>query len=56
VAPDGVVLVRDAPWRARTSRVTPIAEGDAIRVVSIDGLLLEVEPIDQEPAGRRGSH
>jgi membrane-bound serine protease (ClpP class) len=46
VSPDGVVLVRDAPWRARTSRVTPIAEGDPIRVVSIDGLLLEVEPID----------
>jgi membrane-bound serine protease (ClpP class) len=46
VSPDGVVLVRDAPWRAHTSRVTPIAEGDAVRVVSIDGLVLEVEPVD----------
>ena len=55
VSPDGVVLVRDAPWRARTSRVTPIAEGDPIRVVSIDGLLLVVEPIEPEPTGRRGS-
>jgi membrane-bound serine protease (ClpP class) len=56
VAPDGVVLVRDAPWRARTSRVTPIEPGDEIRVVSIDGLLLEVEPNNPEPTGRRGSH
>ncbi len=55
VDPDGVVLVRDAPWRARTSRVTPIAAGDPIRVVSIDGLLLEVEPIDTKPTSRRGS-
>ena len=46
VDPDGVVLVRDAPWRARTSRVTPIAAGEPMRVVSIDGLLLEVEPIE----------
>jgi membrane-bound serine protease (ClpP class) len=56
VAPDGVVMVRDAPWRARTSRVTPIDPGDEIRVVSIDGLLLEVEPNTPEPSGRRGSH
>ena len=56
VSPDGVVLVRDAPWRARTNRVTPIAEGDPVRVVSIDGLLLEVEPIDAEPPRGRGSH
>jgi membrane-bound serine protease (ClpP class) len=56
VSPDGVVLVRDAPWRARTSRVTPIGAGDEIRVVSIDGLLLEVEPNTPEPTGRRGSH
>src|SRR5690606_21026902 len=28
VDPDGVVLVRDAPWRARTNRATPIAAGD----------------------------
>jgi membrane-bound serine protease (ClpP class) len=56
VSPDGVVMVRDAPWRARTSRVTPIEPGDEIRVVSIDGLLLEVEPNTPEPTGRRGSH
>ena len=46
VAPDGIVTVRDAPWRARTNRATPIAAGQAVRVASIDGLLLEVEPTD----------
>lgn len=46
VSPDGVVTVREAPWRARTNRATPIDAGQAVRVVSIDGLLLEVEPVD----------
>ncbi len=44
VDPDGVVRVRDALWRARTNRATPIAAGDAVRVVAVEGLLLEVEP------------
>ena len=44
VDPDGVVQIRDALWRASTNRATPIEELDAIRVVSIDGLVLEVEP------------
>jgi membrane-bound serine protease (ClpP class) len=46
VDPDGTVLVRDAPWRARTNRATPIAAGQPVRVAAIDGLLLEVEPLD----------
>ncbi len=44
VAPDGVVRVREALWRARTNRATPIHAGDAVRVVSIEGIVLEVEP------------
>jgi membrane-bound serine protease (ClpP class) len=44
VAPDGVVLIQGARWRARTNRATPIAAGDAVRVVSVEGLMLEVEP------------
>jgi len=44
VDPDGVVLVRGALWRARTNRATPIGRGDRIRVVAVDGLVLEVEP------------
>jgi membrane-bound serine protease (ClpP class) len=44
VSPEGTVEVRGAPWRARTNRATPIAAGDHVRVIGIDGLLLEVEP------------
>ena len=46
VDPEGTVEIRGAAWRARTNRATPIGEGDAVRVVAIDGLLLEVEPAD----------
>ena len=59
VAPDGVVSIDDALWRARTNRATPVAEGDTIRVVAVEGLVLEIEP---EAGGardyreRRGSH
>lgn len=44
VDPEGTVEVRGAPWPARTNRATPIRAGDPVRVVGIDGLLLEVEP------------
>ena len=50
VDPDGVVRVRDALWRARTNRATPIQKGGGVRVAEIDGLVLEVEP--QEGAAR----
>jgi membrane-bound serine protease (ClpP class) len=44
VAPDGVVVIQGARWRARTNRATPIEAGDPVRVVAISGLVLEVEP------------
>ena len=44
VDPEGTVRVRGATRRARVNRATPVAAGDRIRVVSIDGLVLEVEP------------
>lgn len=44
VDPDGLVEIRGAQWRARTNRATPVAAGERIRVVAIDGLVLEVEP------------
>ena len=53
VDPEGTVRVDGAPWRARTNRATPIPAGDAVRVVAIDGLLLEVEP---ESGGAREAH
>ncbi|HET9442323.1 MAG TPA: NfeD family protein, partial [Acidimicrobiales bacterium] len=54
IAPDGVVRVRDAPWPARTNRATPIKAGDAVKVGGIDGLVLEVEPL--EGAARDAGH
>jgi membrane-bound serine protease (ClpP class) len=50
IAPDGVVQVRDALWRAYTNRATPIDELDRVKVVGIEGLVLEVEP--EEGAAR----
>jgi len=46
VSPDGIVTVRDAPWRAHTNRATPISAGEEVRVTAIDGLTLEVEPVE----------
>jgi membrane-bound serine protease (ClpP class) len=54
INPEGVVVVRGAPWRARTNRATPIAAGEAMRVVSIDGFLLEVEPLEGAAKTHRG--
>ncbi len=44
VDPEGVVIIDGAPWRARTQRATPVAEGDPIRVMALEGLVLTVEP------------
>lgn len=44
VRPDGVVRVREALWPAFANRSTPIAVGDVVRVIGIDGTRLEVEP------------
>lgn len=45
VNPEGVVLVDGARWRARTNRATPLKSGDSARVVAIDGVTLEIEPV-----------
>jgi membrane-bound serine protease (ClpP class) len=50
ISPDGTVQVREALWRAYTNRATPIEELDRVRVVGIEGLVLEVEP--EEGAAR----
>jgi membrane-bound serine protease (ClpP class) len=46
IDPDGVALVEGARWRARTNRATPIKAGSELRVVAIDGVTLEVEPLE----------
>jgi membrane-bound serine protease (ClpP class) len=46
ISPEGTVTVRGAPWRALVNRATPIPAGDPIRVASIEGMVLEVEPLE----------
>jgi membrane-bound serine protease (ClpP class) len=46
VDPDGAVQVGAARWRARTNRATPVRAGEQVRVVAIDGVTLEVEPLE----------
>ncbi|CAN5614432.1 nodulation protein NfeD [soil metagenome] len=46
VGPEGIVEVNDGRWRARTNRATPVEPGEQVRVVAIDGITLEVEPLD----------
>ena len=43
--------IRDALWRARTNRATPIHAGDSVRVVSVEGVVLEVETFSVEEPG-----
>ena len=49
--PEGVVRIREALWPARTNRATPLATGDAVRVVAIVGASLEVAPLEPEAVG-----
>lgn len=44
VSPEGTIRVKDAPWRALTNRATPVKAGDAVRVIGINRMILEVEP------------
>lgn len=46
INPEGVVEIDGALWRARTNRATPIAAGDSLRVAAIDGITLDVEPLE----------
>ena len=46
IDPEGTVQVGNGQWRARTNRATPIAAGEPLNVVAIDGVTLEVEPLE----------
>lgn len=46
INPLGIVRIHDADWRARTNRATPIQDGQELRVAAIDGVTLEVEPLE----------
>jgi membrane-bound serine protease (ClpP class) len=45
IAPEGIVIVDGAEWRARSTRASGIAAGDEVRVASVAGVILEVEPV-----------
>lgn len=46
ISPEGIVIVQSAQWHARTNRSTPLLQGAAFRVAAIDGITLEVEPLE----------
>jgi membrane-bound serine protease (ClpP class) len=49
--PSGQVFVHGALWQARTSDGAEVGLGNRVRVKSVDGLTLVVEPVaDAEPA------
>jgi membrane-bound serine protease (ClpP class) len=49
--PEGQIFLQGALWRARATGAGGIGLGTRVRVTSVDGLTLEVEPVtDQDPA------
>ena len=46
INPNGTVKIDGAEWRARTNRATPLVDAQSLRVVAIDGVTLEVEPLE----------
>ena len=49
--PEGQIFIYGALWRARAAGDEGIALGTRVRVRSVDGLTLEVDPVaDQDPA------
>ncbi len=44
IDPEGIVVLEGAKWRARVNRLTPLSVGDRARIVSLEGLVVEVEP------------
>jgi len=45
----GQIWVRSEIWRGRSSR--PVSKGDKLRVVEMDGLVLQVEPLESDDNG-----
>ena len=46
VDPEGLVRIDETVWRARTNRATPIDVDEPVTVVAIDGVTLEVAPLE----------
>lgn len=47
--PEGTVSLHGAVWRARATRASRIEAGQRVKVVALDGLVLEVEPAPEDP-------
>jgi membrane-bound serine protease (ClpP class) len=45
--PDGMVEVNGARWRATAHREAGLVAGTAIKVAGVDGMFLEVEPVER---------
>ncbi|MDH3605423.1 MAG: hypothetical protein OER12_00340 [Acidimicrobiia bacterium] len=45
VAPEGVVLVDGARWKANSRRASGINPGDQVVIASVEGIILEVDPV-----------
>lgn len=56
ISPEGTVRVHEGAWRARTNRATPIERGETVNVVAIDGVTLEVEPLEGAAKDYRERH
>lgn len=46
ISPEGTVEINGARWHARVNRATPLDDRQPMRVVGIDGITLEVEPLE----------
>jgi membrane-bound serine protease (ClpP class) len=53
LAPSGQIRVRGELWEARSSSWLP--GGARVRVVAVDGLVLEVEAVDEAASAQPGS-
>jgi membrane-bound serine protease (ClpP class) len=46
--PEGVVDLDGARWRARSTRAAGVSPGDAVEVLEVKGIILEVGPVDAD--------
>jgi membrane-bound serine protease (ClpP class) len=49
--PEGTVMIEGARWRARSHRAAGLQPGDAVEVLEVRGIVLEVGPAGGETAG-----
>ena len=54
LAPSGQIRVQGEIWEARSASDLPA--GSRVRVTAVDGLTLEVEPVDEEAMNGRPAH